>query len=75
MQAYNPFEKIRMPGKRGCFPVAKWQDILWILNYGESRLYLEIEKFLDQEPKKSISEDMAQALLDRGIKISDEYVV
>jgi len=63
-------------GIRGHFPPATYKDIIDVINSHGDKPYLfdAIEKFLDTEPRKSLPEDIAMLLKDKGIKIGKDYI-
>jgi len=78
LENYNPFEKMRKPNTRGYFPVASAEEIFSIVEQARAQGepdYFAIQKFLDTEPKKCLSEDLDYVLREKmGIKVGDEYV-
>lgn len=72
----NEYKKLRVESSRGYYPAASAEAILKIVSQSGPQAYREIENYLDKLPKKSITEDLAEKLLnDLGIKINGDYVI
>lgn len=71
----KPINKLRKKSARGYFPPASAKDIVSVLASGGTRPYLNVQRFLDREPKKSLPEDIAVWLEQQGIKVGDDYIL